>query len=103
MFTAGRSLRFFAVASTLALAACAPSFGPGLQLGVSPGTGRLHFGTSSCSFLGQAASPFARFSNTASAFAPLKQVENIHAQYAPGFSDVRAKTARWKQLATGEC
>jgi hypothetical protein len=103
MYTTSRCLRFCAVASALALAGCIPSLGPGLQLGVSPGTGRLHFGTSSCSLLGQGASPFARFSPTASAFAPLKQVENIHAQYAPGFSDVRAREARWKQLARGEC
>ena len=101
MRTTGRWLCM--AVSGLALAGCAPAMGSGLYLGASPSGGGLSFGASTCSPLGQSSSAAARFSRMTPILAITQRMQSIQAQYTLGYSDVRAREARWKRAATGEC
>jgi hypothetical protein len=99
-----KSLRLSALSCGLILAGCAPSFGPGVQMGLGPTSG-LEIANASCSLSGgqNSALPFTRLSTSASAFGVMQKINAIQAKYTMGMQDVRAQSEGWKRLAKGEC
>lgn len=102
-----RLVQLCAVAAGLALAGCAPSFGsfgPGVQIGMTPGAG-LQIAPTSCSLLStqSPAGLAVTTSRSASAFGVMNKISALQAKFMLSSSDVRARTESWKRLASGDC
>jgi hypothetical protein len=98
----GRNLlRLCGIGAVLVAAGCAPTFGTGLEVGLTPG-GWLHVGTASCSFLGSRA-PGTAFSSTAQITNQFRQIQAIQARYQLGSQTPQAQMQGWKRLAEGGC
>lgn len=101
MGKAGSILRLCAVASVLALAGCAPGFGPGLQIGISPGPG-LHVSAASCSLLGTGTAE-AMFSRSVAFERAQRFMQMARAKSSLAAYDPQAQMQSWKRLAAGGC
>ncbi|HEV2146609.1 MAG TPA: hypothetical protein VGR37_04265 [Longimicrobiaceae bacterium] len=97
-----RLFRLGAVAAGLALAGCAPTFGPGLQLGVNP-MGDVSLGTGSCFLTGSGYAVPHGMSRTAAPFSVLNRISQIQARFSLGHSDVRSRMESARRIASGDC
>jgi len=94
-------LRLGALACGLALAGCAPTFGPNLQYGSSPGI-RLGIRSASCAMTGTGI-PEARFSSSLGFEVARQQMNAIQAYFSPLRNDPTVQMQTWKRLAAGGC
>jgi hypothetical protein len=95
-------LRLGIVAAGLSLAGCAPGFGPGLQLGLSP-SGSLSLAPGSC-FLtsaGYAVPP--GMSRTAAPFSAMNRISQVQSRFSLGHADVRTRMESARRIAGGDC
>ena len=94
-------LRLGAVLSGLALTGCAPSLGPGLQIGVGVGPG-MHLTASSCSLAG------APLQTTLSGPARMldfakQQIRAAQAKASLATPTAQERMESWKRLGSGGC
>lgn len=94
-------LRLCGLTGGLALAGCAPSFGPNLQLGSAPGL-RLGITSANCAMMGTGI-PEARFSSSVGFEAARQHMNAIRAAFSPFRNDPQVQLQSWKRLASGGC
>jgi hypothetical protein len=104
--TIGRTIRSCALAAGVAsVAGCAPTYGPGIAIGISPGQG-LELRSGACTSFGTptAQSGHLALSSTASFAGMRNRLNTLIATYALGArSNPLQPSAAWKRAATGEC
>ena len=104
MFGKGRLARASLAAALLTLGACAPSFGPGVGITLSPG-GDLSVASSACSPLSaeplQAGAP--RAAAAARVFSVRSLISSIHSRYALGLRTPHMRLEESKRIVAGGC
>jgi hypothetical protein len=93
--------RIGVVASALALGACAPMFGPGVEVGLAPGDDPGLY-VSSCTLNGVRRADVLRMSSPSRSLGNVSRIRVLQSK-RPSFYDATARRESWKRIATGEC